>query len=77
VGCGVQFHPNGRRILNFSMGGTIHQAEAFPWQNSDYPGSPGEPLASRIQRYAANTGSNGSSRKPKTIKPKANPTAAS
>ena len=52
VGCGVQFHPNGRRILNFSMGGTIHQADAFPWQNADYPGSPTEPLGSRIQHYA-------------------------
>ena len=46
------FAKDGRRLMSASFDFTVRQWETFPWNAADYPGSEGEPLRTRIRRYA-------------------------
>jgi hypothetical protein len=46
------FAKDGRRLISASFDFTVRQWETCPWNVADYPGSEGEPLRTRIRRYA-------------------------
>lgn len=48
----VNFDSTGLRLTTASMDTTVRQWEAFPWRDSDYPGTSNESLLEKARRYA-------------------------
>jgi len=46
------FSPDGRRLVTDWWDAKVRQWEAFPWTESEYPGSPTQPLRERMRLYA-------------------------
>jgi WD40 repeat protein/tRNA A-37 threonylcarbamoyl transferase component Bud32 len=46
------FSPDGRRLVADWWDSKLRQWEAFPWTETEYPGSPAQPLRERMRLYA-------------------------
>ena len=46
------FSPDGRRLVTDWWDSKLRQWEAFPWTDTEYPGTPAQPLQERMRLYA-------------------------